>query len=152
MDFTNKTVLVTGGSRGIGKAIAFAFAKKGARVAVLFRSDQVSADKTLAELEGKIAAERLQRRELEKLLNDKVPPSLMDGAERSSSHSQQSSPQSQGMDSQQTAQSQAVQFETAACYEVECDRWGMHNYVIVEVLEPNVFYDSSSLGDYTRRC
>ena len=52
MDFTNKTVLVTGGSRGIGKAIAFAFAKKGARVAVLFRSDQVSADKTLAELEG----------------------------------------------------------------------------------------------------
>ena len=53
MDFTNKTVLVTGGSRGIGKAIAFAFAKKGARVAVLFRSDQVSADKTLAELEGK---------------------------------------------------------------------------------------------------
>jgi 3-oxoacyl-[acyl-carrier protein] reductase len=52
LDFTNKTVLVTGGSRGIGKAIAFAFAKKGARVAVLFRSDQVSADKTLAELEG----------------------------------------------------------------------------------------------------
>ena len=52
MDFTNKTVLVTGGTRGIGKAIAFAFAKKGARVAVLFRSDQVSADKTLAELEG----------------------------------------------------------------------------------------------------
>ena len=45
-------MLVTGGTRGIGKAIAFAFAKKGARVAVLFRSDQVSADKTLAELEG----------------------------------------------------------------------------------------------------
>ena len=52
MNFTNKTVLVTGGTRGIGRAIALAFAKKGARVAVLFRSDQVSADKTLAELEG----------------------------------------------------------------------------------------------------
>ena len=52
MDFKSKTVLVTGGTRGIGKAIALAFAKKGARVAVLFRSDQVSADKTLAELEG----------------------------------------------------------------------------------------------------
>ena len=52
MNFTNKTVLVTGGTRGIGRAIALAFAKRGARVAVLFRSDQVSADKTLAELEG----------------------------------------------------------------------------------------------------
>ena len=52
MDFINKTVLVTGGTRGIGRAIAFAFAKKGARVAVLFRSDQGSADKTLAALEG----------------------------------------------------------------------------------------------------
>ena len=52
MDFTNKTVLVTGGTRGIGRAIAFAFAEKGARVAVLFRNDQVSADKTLAELKG----------------------------------------------------------------------------------------------------
>lgn len=52
MNFTNKTVLVTGGTRGIGRAIALAFAKKGARVAVLFQIDQVSADKTLAELEG----------------------------------------------------------------------------------------------------
>lgn len=52
MDFTNKTVLVTGGTRGIGRAIASAFAKKGARVAVLFRSDQASADRTLGELEG----------------------------------------------------------------------------------------------------
>ena len=52
MNFTNKTVLVTGGTRGIGRAIALAFAKRGARVAVLFRSDQLSADKTLAELEG----------------------------------------------------------------------------------------------------
>ncbi|MEX0964431.1 MAG: SDR family oxidoreductase [Pseudohongiellaceae bacterium] len=52
MDFTGKTVLVTGGTRGIGRAIATAFAEKGARVAVLFRSDQHSADKTLASLPG----------------------------------------------------------------------------------------------------
>lgn len=52
MDFTDKTVLVTGGSRGIGRAIASAFAEKGARVAVMFRSDQDSADKTIAALSG----------------------------------------------------------------------------------------------------
>jgi len=52
LDFTDKTVLVTGGTRGIGRAIALAFARKGARVAAVFRSDQASADKTLASLEG----------------------------------------------------------------------------------------------------
>lgn len=52
MDFSGKTVLVTGGTRGIGRAIAMAFANKGARLALMFRSDQASADKTLAELEG----------------------------------------------------------------------------------------------------
>jgi len=52
LDFDDKTVLVTGGTRGIGRAIASAFAGKGARVALVFRSDQASADKTLASLEG----------------------------------------------------------------------------------------------------
>lgn len=32
MDFTNEIVLITGSSRGIGKAIAYTFAKKGAKV------------------------------------------------------------------------------------------------------------------------
>ena len=50
MDFTNKTVLVTGGSRGIGKAIAIAFANKGARVAILYRANKQAAEATLAEL------------------------------------------------------------------------------------------------------
>ena len=76
MDFANKTVLVTGGTRGIGKAIAFAFAKKGARVAVLFRRDQVSADKTLAELEGNahlaIKADVTDADQVKKALDDVI--------------------------------------------------------------------------------
>jgi NAD(P)-dependent dehydrogenase (short-subunit alcohol dehydrogenase family) len=36
MNFQNKTVLITGGSRGIGKATALAFAEAGARVAINF--------------------------------------------------------------------------------------------------------------------
>lgn len=76
MDFTNKTVLVTGGTRGIGRAIALAFAKKGARVAVLFRSDQASADKTLALLEGNdhlaIKADVADPKQVEKAVSDVI--------------------------------------------------------------------------------
>ena len=53
MDFKNKKVLITGGSRGIGKATAIAFADKGASIGINFRSDLVSAQKTLNELNGK---------------------------------------------------------------------------------------------------
>jgi len=51
-DFSDKTVLVTGASRGIGRAIALGFAKCGARVAVNFHSDVKSADNTLDTLGG----------------------------------------------------------------------------------------------------
>ena len=40
MDFTDKRVLVTGGSRGIGFAIAEAFLDAGARVAVNGKTEQ----------------------------------------------------------------------------------------------------------------
>ncbi|SDY32249.1 NADP-dependent 3-hydroxy acid dehydrogenase YdfG [Jannaschia faecimaris] len=43
-DLTNKTVLITGASRGIGAAAARAFAAKGARVALLSRSTGDIAD------------------------------------------------------------------------------------------------------------
>lgn len=52
MDFSGKRVLVTGGSRGIGHAVAFAFAERGARVAIGYRSNRSAAEATLAELGG----------------------------------------------------------------------------------------------------
>jgi len=52
MDFTGKRVLVTGGSRGIGRAIAAAFAECGARVAISYRSSRAAAEETLAGLPG----------------------------------------------------------------------------------------------------
>jgi NAD(P)-dependent dehydrogenase (short-subunit alcohol dehydrogenase family) len=44
----DKAVLVTGGTRGIGKAIALAYAREGARVAVTYATDEVAAT-TVAE-------------------------------------------------------------------------------------------------------
>jgi 3-oxoacyl-[acyl-carrier protein] reductase len=44
--------LVTGGSRGIGRAVAERFAQLGATVAVQFRADRRAAEDTLAGLEG----------------------------------------------------------------------------------------------------
>ena len=52
MDFSNKSVLVTGGSRGIGQAIAVDFANNGARVAIVYRSNSEAAQTTLNQLSG----------------------------------------------------------------------------------------------------
>jgi 3-oxoacyl-[acyl-carrier protein] reductase len=52
MNFKNKTVLITGGSRGIGRAAALAFAEQGARVAVNFRGNNEAARQTLDSLPG----------------------------------------------------------------------------------------------------
>ena len=52
MDFSGKTALVTGGSRGIGKAVAEALAARGARVAVNYLSNQRAAVTTLAAMKG----------------------------------------------------------------------------------------------------
>ena len=52
MNFKNKKVLITGASRGIGKATAVAFAEKGALVGINFRNNLEQAQKTLKELQG----------------------------------------------------------------------------------------------------
>ena len=52
MDFTGKHVLVTGGARGIGRAVAMGFAKRGARVAVGYLSNTAAAKRTIDELPG----------------------------------------------------------------------------------------------------
>ncbi len=48
----DKNAVITGGARGIGKAIALAFAKAGANVAILDIGSQEAAEETVAELES----------------------------------------------------------------------------------------------------
>jgi 3-oxoacyl-[acyl-carrier protein] reductase len=48
--FTNQTALVTGGSRGIGRAIVKALAGAGAKVAFVYRGNQAAADSLVKEI------------------------------------------------------------------------------------------------------
>ena len=52
MDLDGTVVLVTGGSRGIGRAVAEQFAAQGATLAVQFRAARQAADDTVAALPG----------------------------------------------------------------------------------------------------
>lgn len=52
MNCKEKKVLVTGASRGIGRAVAQAFAAEGARVAVHYCRDRSAAEETMASLAG----------------------------------------------------------------------------------------------------
>lgn len=50
MEFAGKTVIVTGGSRGIGRAVALAFAGAGANVAINYQSNAQSAGSVQEEI------------------------------------------------------------------------------------------------------
>ncbi|MEM8765066.1 MAG: SDR family oxidoreductase [Bacteroidota bacterium] len=69
MDFTGKNVLITGASRGIGKATALAFAEKGACIGLNFRTNIQEAEKTLALLPGE--GHQLFRKDISKADNCK---------------------------------------------------------------------------------
>ena len=52
MRFEGKTAIVTGGSRGIGRACVARLAAEGAKVALIYHSNRQAADALLAELKG----------------------------------------------------------------------------------------------------
>jgi 3-oxoacyl-[acyl-carrier protein] reductase len=61
MDLEGKVVLVTGGSRGIGRACVLAFARLGAKVALSYAGNEAAAQETLAkanELKAQVKALR----------------------------------------------------------------------------------------------
>ncbi|MEZ4859714.1 MAG: SDR family NAD(P)-dependent oxidoreductase [Caldilineaceae bacterium] len=51
-DFTNKIALVTGGARGIGRAIAWGFAQLGAKVTICYRNDHQAAQQLCDEAQS----------------------------------------------------------------------------------------------------
>ena len=51
-DLSGKTALVTGGGKGIGRAISLALGAMGAKVVVNYRSDKTAAEETAASLPG----------------------------------------------------------------------------------------------------
>ena len=52
MNFQGARVRATGGSRGIGLAVAIAFAEAGAQVAIIYKDAKALAEQTVAGLSG----------------------------------------------------------------------------------------------------
>jgi len=73
-DFKDKVVLVTGGTRGIGKAISLAFGKAGAIVAMVYYSNEEEAQATQSLMKGiehfPIRCDVSKPEEVRKMVND----------------------------------------------------------------------------------
>jgi 3-oxoacyl-[acyl-carrier protein] reductase len=52
MDLRGRVAMVTGGGRGIGRAISLALAESGADIALVYRKDEDAADKTVKEIQA----------------------------------------------------------------------------------------------------
>src|SRR4051812_41954256 len=52
IDFKGRVALITGGSRGVGRATALLFARAGADVAISYQARHPDAEKTVAELQS----------------------------------------------------------------------------------------------------
>ena len=76
MKLENKVALVTGSSRGVGKAVALGYAEEGAKVVVNYTSNQKAADQVVEEIQAlgseaiAVKADVAQKQEVENL----VPP------------------------------------------------------------------------------
>ncbi len=77
IDLSNKVALITGGSRGIGKACVEYFAKVNSKVAFTYKSAKNSAEKLEKEFHGSIKAYRVDM-ESEKEISDMVDQVVKD--------------------------------------------------------------------------
>ena len=76
MNFNNKRILITGASRGIGRAIAVQFAQLGGKIAIHYNQNQTAAEETLGMLVGNghaiLSADLKSAEQIEKMVTDVV--------------------------------------------------------------------------------
>src|SRR5688500_15093232 len=76
----DKVALITGGDSGIGRAVAVAMAREGARIAIVYLEEHKDADETLSAIEaeksqgikiaGDIGSEKFCKEAIEKTVNE----------------------------------------------------------------------------------
>jgi enoyl-[acyl-carrier protein] reductase III len=79
IDFKDKVALITGGTRGLGRAIALTLARDGATIALNYRRDEDSANRTLAEIRALAPRSILLKADMEE---DAQVRALVEGAGR----------------------------------------------------------------------